>query len=256
MRGLGHIPDAPDARDRLFSARLPVHPVRANEERFDDLVKRVRDQQNTSSCVGNSGGSAIELRRALDGLPYTPISALDLYWNSRAVDGYQNEDAGAQIRSAARIAHSVGVASEAAWPFFESRVNLRPSMAADTDGVTRADGTYERIDGEGDERVEMVLDALQARAPVWFGTLVDERLMNALGPDTIPAPGMNDAILGGHAMVACGFSNHGERIRVLSSWSTSFGDGGFVWMAAEWFAYPGTSDIWVLRPRAVEVKHV
>lgn len=257
MHGLGHIPDSIELRhrDHLFSTRRPSAAPRVIESRFDDLVPRVRDQRMTSSCVGNSGAVALELRRALDGQPFVPISALALYWAARAVDGYQHEDAGAQIRSAARIAHGVGVASETAWPFDAARVNARPGMEAEEDGVTRADGVYERIDGEGAARVELVLDTLQARCPVWFGTLVDQRFMDADGPETVPAPGATDVVLGGHAMVACGFDRSGERIRMLSSWGAGWGDGGFAWTAAEWFAYAGTSDIWVLRPHAVEVSN-
>jgi len=246
-RGLGYRPDPIDARDQLFGARK-AGTARVVEVRFDDHVHGIRDQRNTNSCVGHSGRGAVELRRALDGHPHRALSALGLYWPARAVNGYQNEDGGAFIRSAMRVAHRLGLPSEAAWPFDPFRVNERPSIGAEVDGLVRADGVYERIPGTGIARAEAALDALQARCPVVFGTLITAALAYHTGAETLPAPGTNDEILGGHAMYLAGFDRGGERVRVVNSYGRSWGDLGMAWLAAEWLAADGTADVWALRP--------
>lgn len=253
-RGLGYLPTPHDGDYHLFSARRPSHLARAVESRFDDLIHGIRNQGNTNSCVGHSVRGAIELRRALDGQQHVDLSALDLYWNARAHDGYEFEDGGSVIRSACRIAYRVGVCSEAAWAFDERRVNTRPSPAADVEGVTRADGAYERIVETGPARVEAVLDALQDRCPVVAGIMVDDLYMNCSGNETIPAPGPGAIIRGGHAVYFCGMDRSGERMLTAGSYGRAFGFHGFVWLASEWIELVSTQDVWVLRPQ-VEVVH-
>ncbi len=248
IRGLGYKPDKLDERDRLYGVKRAAAP-RMVEQRFDDLVVHVRDQGGTNSCVGQSMRSGVEVRRALDGEQHIDLSALGLYWPARAVDGFHREDGGALIRSAAYVAHKFGIPTERSWPFREGSVNTRPAMSAELDGMTRADGSYERVRGHGGAQAEAVLDALQARCPVVFGTMITEAVTTHVGNGTVPAPSALEPRLGGHAMVALGFDRGGERVRVLNSWGADYADHGFVWLATDWFADALTMDIWALLPK-------
>ena len=244
LRSYGYLPDPADARDRGFAAKPGL--TRITERRMDLLVRKVRNQLQSSSCVGHGVGSGVELRCALDQQPVPNLSPMHAYWLGRAQDGFQHEDAGAYIRSAIRAVRKVGVCGETDWPLDMERINERPPMSAEMSGIRFADLAYERVTG-GAERV---LDALQLGAPVVLGTLVGNVFADHFGDDTIPAPGPREVMLGGHCVLACGFDRGGERVRILNSWGTGWGSGGFAWLEAAWFDLPATQDMWALTSNA------
>ncbi len=206
------------------------------------------------NCVGQACAEAIQVRRRLDGAPaHEELSALALYWHARALSGQEDEDEGTYIRNAMQVARKVGVCSEDSWPFDEAKVNQRPSMAAELEGLHRFEGSFERITETGPWRAERVLDALQSDCPVVFGTQVTSVFMAHRGDGVIAAPRPNDVRVGGHAVFALGFSDFGRRVRIKNSWSSSWADRGFAWIDPEWLALPETQDVIVLRPRPLQV---
>ncbi len=243
----GWRPDPHDARDRAFASRLGAEPRAAEAMRLCDLASAVRDQSASSSCVGHAVAEAIEVRQRSDTDDLlTRLSPAALYWHARALDSFADEDGGAYIRSAIRAAKAIGVCREAVWPLDLAKINARPSMQAEIEGVHRFDGAYERISGTGAWRIERVLDALQAGSPVVFGTQVTTAFMRHRGEGVIAAPKPEDRREGGHALCALGFDQRGARIRVLNSWGMEWGDHGWCWLDPEWFSNAETQDVWAL----------
>lgn len=244
----GWRPDPEDQRDRLFKLHMGATPRAVESMSMSSLSGRVRDQESSNGCTGFSITAAMQTRRRLDGLADASeeLSPQALYWHLRALDGFADEDGGGYIRSGIRAARAVGVCREESWPFDVARINQRPSMTAEIEGVARYHGTYERITESGPWCAERVLDALQNKMPVVFGTQVTNAFMAHRGTGTIAAPKPLETRVGGHALCALGFDRSGERIRIKNSWGL-WADRGFAWIDPDWFADHETQDIWVFR---------
>lgn len=242
--GLGYLPDRRSAQDLMAAPRLVRGPRSQSADQWL-LVRRVRDQGDESSCVGRSTNAALELVREIAGLPRIDLSDHATYYGARARDNYQGEDAGAHIRSAMYYVHRYGVPGEKTWPSRTATINVEPTLEADLDGFVLADGIYARVRG-----AEEVLDALDTKRVIVFGTQVTDAFMRHRGADTFPAPRATERKLGGHAMVACGHADHGARVRILNSWSDEWGDDGFAWVETELFDLPETQDMWAMLPMA------
>jgi C1A family cysteine protease len=241
-RRFGWRPNPPDTRDRLHARRHGM--VRAEGRRFDGLIDHVRDQGNTSSCVGHACVGALELLYALEQRPISPRSPMHAYWSARARDKFQHEDAGAYIRSCLKVLRKRGVCSEATLPLDDrdpqrgGTINARPPQAADNEAVTFADFSFEAVQGGA----EGTIDTLQNGKPVVIGGDVTTAFVFCSSDETIPAPKPGDVRQGGHAWVLVGFDRHGERVLGWNSWGSTYGFGGLMWLDAEWCEDSNSSD--------------
>lgn len=237
MRAFGWRKQPDDPRDRVH-ARQGL--VRTSERRLDTLIGHVRDQGNTSSCVGHACVAALELLYAVAGRPIAPRSPDHAYYVAREVDGFQREDGGAYIRSCFKAGRRVGFCSEARLPLRSAEhINERPPQEAENEGIVLADFAYERITGG----TEAVLDALQSGHPVVMGANVTSTFVACSSSATIPAPKQGDVRRGGHAFLLCGYDGFGARIRMLNSWSRGWGDDGFAWLDPRWCSESEASDV-------------
>ena len=104
---------------------------------------------------------------------------------------------------------------------------------------------YYRVEQTGQERIQRVIEALQAHHPVVFGTLIGEAWYT-YGPGQVlqpPVPGHEE---GGHATHLLGWDDTRSLFIGENSWGTSWGDNGFYWMAPEVIADPRSNDFWVI----------
>lgn len=78
-------------------------------------------------------------------------------------------------------------------------------------------------------RTSTVLQVLQDRpvsiGSVWFNSMFEPDHYNQLVVD--PESG----VAGGHQWLLVGYDAPGEKVRLRQSWGTSWGDGGYAWMA-------------------------
>ncbi len=236
-RCFGWKPNPPDARDRVHARRAGL--VRTEGRSFELLCPPLRDQLDSSSCVGNGTPDGVELAYAIAGRPIRHLSALHAYWLARAQDGFQHEDGGAYIRSCLQAMRKVGCCSDATLPFDTSRINERPPMEAEIEGVAYADFSYENVAGGA----EGGLDSLQTGHPLVIGGDVTSAFVFASGPDTIPAPKPGDVYQGGHCFLIVAFDRHGERVLARNSWGKGWGLNGYAWLDAGWLEAPRTSDL-------------
>src|SRR5262249_58869633 len=90
----------------------------------------------------------------------------------------------------------LGVCTEAAWPFDETRLREAPNLAALWDGTERKISAYYRITQTAQERVSSVIDALRAHHPVVYATQVGDNWFNYQAGEVLQLPA---APVGGHA---------------------------------------------------------
>lgn len=239
-RGLGAIPDKPDVRDYRFKAlRAEAPPERA----YVDLRRRLPmayDQLHLGSCTAQAVAGAIEYdQRQQTGRSATP-SRLSLYYDARKLldPTLVTQDSGATLRTAIKAAVDFGAAPESLWPYLPIQFALEPSPQAREVGEGLQGVAYWRLD---DGIISQMLVCLADGFPFVFGVQLYENFRPRRG--VIPEP--EGEALGGHAMLAVGYSMRSNRILVRNSWGIGWGSHGYAWFPISYMAEAW--DCWTLR---------
>ena len=244
-RGLGYKPDAPDARDHVYGKTgAPLSGSILREPDVSAYIGRVRDQGATSSCVGQALAAALEIHSAVRGEPRN-LSASWIYQVARERErpNYRGplQDDGSYPKNALEAAKARGILAEKNHPFDVEAINKRPSpadahLAYDARGLA-----YAQIEATGEARIEQLSDALRRGFGVLFGMDIDAAYMRSEG-DVVKGMG---APSGGH--MQCVLAVTDSTVRVLNSWSTSWGDRGLVDFDRAFFADAALSSLMVVR---------
>ena len=225
VRGYGWRPQLADVRDRLYAAKL-TGPL-PSECDLRPSMPPVYDQGQLGSCTGNAIAAAMEYERDRQGLSDFVPSRLFVYYNERALEGTVSSDAGAVIRDGIKVVNSDGVVPETLWPYDIGMFSVKPPkrcyVAAETDKAVQ----YEAIQTLGDLK-----DAIASNLSVVFGFTVYQSFESQAVAQSgvLPMPKPAEATVGGHAVVAVGYSDSKNQVIVRNSWGASWGDHGYFYM--------------------------
>ena len=224
VRGYGWRPQMPDARDMVYAPRLaslpPEHDLRPS-------MPPVYDQGQLGSCTGNAIAGAMEYERDRQGLSDFVPSRLFVYYNERALEGTASSDSGAVIRDGIKVVNTDGVCSETLWPYDIGMFAVKPPkrcyVAATKDKAVQ----YEAIQTLGDLK-----DAIASNLSVVFGFTVYQSFESQAVARTgvMPLPKPHEPVVGGHAVLAVGYSDTKRHVIVRNSWGASWGDHGYFYM--------------------------
>jgi C1A family cysteine protease len=226
IKRYGWIPDLPDRRDRMFTARRAT--LRALPPRVDlrGGCPAVYDQGRLGSCTANAIAGALQFDQARQRTadPFTP-SRLFIYYNERSLEGTVGEDAGAMLRDGIKSVAKQGAPREPLWPYVVSRFRAKPSPEAYTDGRRHQAVLYERLP----HRLEQMQGCLADGYPFVFGFSVYESFETSgiARSGDVPMPEDGEAVLGGHAVLAVGYDNTTRRFQLRNSWGAAWGRGGY-----------------------------
>ena len=224
VRGYGWRPQLPDARDRVYAPRLaslpPEHDLRPS-------MPPVYDQGQLGSCTGNAIAGAMEYERDRQGLSDFVPSRLFVYFNERALEGTVSSDSGAQIRDGIKVVNTEGVCSEALWPYDTGMFAVKPPKRCYVAATKDTAVQYEAIQTLGDLK-----DAIASNLSVVFGFTVYQSFESQAVAQTgvMPLPKPGEQVVGGHAVLAVGYSDPERHVIVRNSWSASWGDHGYFYM--------------------------
>lgn len=233
--GTGHIKDAPDERD--YKARVMLGAPRnlPPEASLEQHLRGIRDQGQTSSCVGHAIGTAADTRLRKLGFMNTPDpSRVAIYTFARAMGRSSGSkklvDDGSQPRLAMKGIREWGTPSEKDWPIDQATINDELPWDVMQKASAFRISQWHRIDSLGHGRVEDICNAIAQGYPVVFGVDVDDNFMNYSGKGAVAAPDPSNSY-GGHMMCLVGYTTeNSERIfRGVNSWGTGWGDGGLYW---------------------------
>ena len=224
VRGYGWRPQLPDSRDKMYARRLgnlpPAQDLRPS-------MPPVYDQGQLGSCTGNAIAGAMEYERDRQGLPDFVPSRLFVYYNERALEGTVSSDSGAVIRDGIKVVNTEGVCPETLWPYDIGMFAVKPPkrcyVAATKDKAVQ----YESILTLGDLK-----DAIASNLSVVFGFTVYESFESQAVARTgvMPLPKKGEAVVGGHAVLAVGYSDAKGHVIVRNSWGAAWGDHGYFYM--------------------------
>jgi hypothetical protein len=226
VRGLGCIPDPPDARDRGIGellAGLSTPPDTSSD--LLGCIPSVLDQGSTNACNGYAWGQGLRCEMLADEDPAAFLpSPHAIYAWARAFAGLQGRDVGSILRDAPRALKQFGFPPESAWPSHPRSVNVMPGPRAFHEAHDRRKlANYYRIP-RGD--IESLKLTIASRHPVVFGLQVSRSFLDG-NEDTVDR-GSGKA-LGGHAMLAVSYER--ERVLAVSSYGRLWRRNGFVWIS-------------------------
>lgn len=244
----GWQPDLPDVRDHLYGI---VRPTLLQVPANVDLRSRcppVYDQGQLGSCTGNAIAGAVQFDRLKQGLkPDFIPSRLFIYYNERVIERTVSQDAGAMIRDGFKSIARSGACPEADWPYNVNHFATKPPAKAYTDALQHKAVTYSRLTNT----LPQLQDCLAAGYPFVFGFSVyesfesDEVAKTGVLPQL---PGLNEQMLGGHAVMAVGYDEPSSRFIVRNSWGPNWGQAGYFTMHYDYITNQNLcDDFWTVR---------
>lgn len=252
-QGYGQVPDLPDFRDHLYR---PAYGAQKATPTKADLTKikgyfDPYDQLKIGSCTGNSIAGALQFDALIQGKPLAePPSRLFIYWNERLIEGTTSTDAGAQIRDGIKVVAKIGAPPESVWPYVDDNKAFKtkpPKQAFDAAASDLA-LSYKRLSRDKNLTQMRACIGVDGK-PFAFGFSVYESFESdaVASSGVVPMPQQNEQLLGGHAVLAVGYDDSKQLMKVRNSWGTDWGQKGHFWLPYAFFTTAGlSSDFWVV----------
>ena len=241
----GWVPDLPDQRDIPYTAVRAVPALLPSAVDLRDLCSPVEDQGDLGSCTGNALAGALEFLEKKDKVKFVDLSRLFIYYNERVIEHTVKSDSGAMIRDGIKTLKNQGVCSEKTWPYVIEKFAVRPGRASYQEAVEHQIISYQRI---------LTLDQMRACLaegfPFVFGFTVYESFesQQVARSGIVQMPQSGERVVGGHAVMAVGYTDAEKRFIVRNSWGTAWGERGCFTMPYAYLSDRNLSDdFWVIR---------
>jgi C1A family cysteine protease len=244
----GWTPDLPDARDHMYAAPAPIMTKLPPKKDLSAGFPAVYNQGSLGSCTGNAISAAFEFERLKQGIgakSWIP-SRLFIYYNERVMEGTVESDSGAMIRDGIKSISKQGVCAEMTWPYDINKFRTKPAKSAYTEAMRNQALTYARVT----RTLSQMKGCIASGYPFVFGFTVydsfESQAVAKTGVVDMPAP--TESVLGGHAVVACGYDDGTQRFKVRNSWGTDWGMKGYFTMPYTYLLDDNLSDdFWTIR---------
>ncbi|PIP19434.1 MAG: peptidase [Candidatus Omnitrophica bacterium CG08_land_8_20_14_0_20_41_16] len=238
----GWVPDVPDQRDFLYKAIKPLARVKKSAD-LSKYCSPVEYQGRLGSCTAQALAGNLEfLDNKLDGT-YADVSRLFIYYNERALNSTVEYDSGSSLRGGIKTLKNDGVCVERLWPYVIRRFDRKPPFKCYEEASKHRIVSYHRITG-----LPEMLACLSEGYPFVFGFTVYESFESAKVAKTGVAqmPRRDERVLGGHAVMAVGYSQADKRFLVRNSWGGKWGISGYFTLPFRYLEVLA-ADFWTVR---------
>ncbi len=250
----GWRPGLPDIRDKKFKATY-IRPILAPPPKADlrDGCPPVYDQGELGSCTANAIAAAVDYaHHRTEGVFITP-SRLFIYYGERVMEGDVDQDAGAEIKDGIQVVHKIGCPPETDWPYDIAQFAVQPDTDVYTSALADLVKEYASLDLTD---LHELMYCLAGKEPFVFGFTVYENFEGDDVARTRIMPMPAGRIVGGHAVMACGYFTNGSHPQVphhpsggyflvRNSWGTAWGIAGHFLMPFSYMTSPDlTADAW------------
>ena len=241
-RQYGWVPDIPDSRDYLYSAIKPVIKL-PGEADLRKSCSVIENQGMLGSCTANALAGNLEFLDNIADANYKDVSRLFIYYNERALEGTVDFDSGASLRDGIKTLKKMGACWEDIWPYIVERFGKKPTKRCYLEAKKHCIESYHRLD-----TVSEMLTCITEGYPFVFGFAVYESFESQRVAKTgvVYMPKKSERVLGGHAVMAVGFSQKDKRFLVRNSWGENWGQKGYFTMPYE-YLQTLAEDFWTIR---------
>lgn len=243
---MGYIPDLPDHRDHLYSASIEHLQALPPSADLRPLCPLVYDQGQLGSCTAQAIAAAIEFDQMKQKILSFMPSRLYIYYNERDMEGTIDSDSGAQIRDGIKSVVNLGVCPENEWPYDILQFTVTPPAQCYQDALRDRALVYQRVS----RNLDQMKGCLASGFPIIFGFTVYQSFESAEVASTgiVPMPTRGESVLGGHAVVCCGYDTGKSVFYVRNSWGSTWGQQGYCEMPFEYLMNRGlSSDFWTIK---------
>jgi C1A family cysteine protease len=245
-RSYGWKPDDHDPRDRGY---VPTPSLLRSLPPAVDLRKHcpaAYDQLSLNSCVANAVAAALEYEHIRQGKRKATPSRLFIYYNARARQDVVKLNHGVQIRNGIKAVAKRGACEEEHWPYLVRRFAERPPQKYYKAAHMHRALRYFRM-----RRSLPHLRACLAEGfPFILGMAVYSSFESArvTRTGTVHMPEPHEHRVGGHAVLAVGYSHRRRRILVRNSWGPVWGQRGYFTLPYAYFESPKLAkNFWTIR---------
>jgi C1A family cysteine protease len=230
-----------DTRDFDFEEHmfynLSIEPL-PSKFSLRESMPPVLDQKSLGSCTANATANALHFCLNKEKQVEFAPSRLYMYYYTRLIEGTVDEDSGAMIRDCMKELKTYGSCHESLWPYDISKFAARPKNKCTQEGKTHLDGfKYLAVR----QKEESIKRALVNGYPIIFGCEVYSSFESdeAMRTGDIPMPDLDrESLLGGHAIILCGFCDETRRFTFENSWGEKVGDKGYFTLPYEYVLDP------------------
>ena len=134
---------------------------------------------------------------------------------------------GSQAAAVLNLVMTRGCCTWATMPYADGQCAEQPTTAALTEAADYRLTDWRRVHAGNLSHVKAFLTGGD---PVLVGVAVYPGFRDLAGQDATFSTTEGDR-LGGHAVVAVGYNDDRRAVRILNSWGTEWGDGGYAWIA-------------------------
>jgi C1A family cysteine protease len=245
IRSFGWIPDSEDKRDRKYTSKKPLNlPSKVD---FRDRFPQAWNQGTLGSCTAHAVGAACLYQDIYDSdHPITVPSLLYIYYMTRALEGTIGIDAGATIRNTVKSVVKFGYPLDDLWPYKITDFRKRPDDAVISAAAREKVSSYERIDRD----LSHIREILSQRDPIVFGFTVFESIydLDVERSGIIPLPKKREKVIGGHAVLACGYDDERKALIIRNSWGKEWGEAGYGYLPYGFIESSRLSgDFWIIK---------
>jgi C1A family cysteine protease len=216
--------------------RQALLPTRAD---VSELCSPVANQSKLGACTAFAVGKGFrEFQINKRNERKVPLSAMYLYYEARALWGNTQEPTGSTITDNISVLEDKGMATDATMPYDITKYMIAPTAAAHAEAKEFKYTGAVRVGSMDD-----VQAALAKGEPVLFAFDVMQSF-RSIGPDGVmPVPQAGEKRLGGHAVMAVGYDNQKQLVKVRNSWGADWADHGYFYMPYSVFKSTAR-DIW------------
>jgi len=239
----------PDHRDYHYTFKKTTEiPIKVD---LSDKMPKIVDQGQLGSCTANALAAIFEYDQLKDSMKFFEVSRLFIYYFERFIEGTVSSDSGAYLRDGMKVLGTYGVVPETEWPYNIQKFRMRPPQNLCDEAIHNRGLTYYAVDAT----VESFKETLSNGFPVIIGFSVPESFESVETTRTgfMKVPDRSEDILGGHAVVICGYDDELEHngtkgyFKVRNSWGSSWGQQGYFWMPYDFVKMNMCADCWFLQ---------
>ena len=240
QRGLGCLPDAPDAKgSHAFDDVCGVAVDYPDSVDLSHLCTPPSDQGNSNTCYAHAWANAITQAARRTNPTFERPSQLLIADMTRGMIGQRDVDIGAPLSVVEIALRICGFAPESAVPWDESRIFDHIYADEYQAAIMQVGLRSHRVLTNPRASIQAALSA--GRGCV-VGMDVDRSFCDWSTDETWGF--MQDDVLGGHAMSVCGHDR--DSIQVINSWGEDWGGLGFGWISWDYIESTHCHSVWIV----------